>query len=189
MKNLIPTLLTLSLLLLSPSAGQACAESAATDGIRLPLHALTLAMVENDLAYDAASDEFVWLALSYTLSMYGQTDLRAQYTDEALVLPSECAEDFFHALFARRAHLPPIPASMSGRIAYDPAGDEYRLALGDFGLSEIVLSLPCPVSDGIWALDGLLRHPEDGATLCRFTVTLAENESMFGCSVMDMAIV
>lgn len=188
MKQLIPALLSLSLLLLPDPGGQACAGCAGTDGIRLPLQALTLAMVENDLSYDAESDEFIWTALYYTLSLYGQTDLRVQYDGEALTLPGECAEDFFRGLFAARPELPPVPASLYDRVTYDAARDEYRLTTGDCALSELDLAAPRPLAPGTCALEGRLLQPDDGSVICRFAVTLAESDNMFGYSVMDMAI-
>lgn len=184
MKQLLPAILSLSLLILPGRGGQA----PATEGIRLPLQALTLAMVENDLAYDAESDEFVWTALYYTLSLYGQTDLRARYDGDAWVVPSECAEDFFHALFASRTQLPPIPPALADRVAYDAERDEYRVAVGDCALSELTLATPRPVAPGTWLAEGSLIRPDDDGVICRFTVTLAPRDNMFGCSVADLVM-
>ena len=184
MKKLIPVILTLSLLLL-PVSGRASADGRGTEGIRLPVHALILTMVENDLPYDADDDRFVWLALYYALTMYGQVDLRARVTEDALLLPAECAEDFLHALFARRAKLPPIPDGLP--VSYDARGEEYRLALGDPGLDALTLGEPFPLGNGLYRVDGALTAPDSGRELCVFTVTLAEDESMFGYSVHDAA--
>ena len=88
-------------------AGSVPAEAEWTEGIRLPVHALVLSMWEHDLAYDIGSAPFVWNALYYALSLYGEMDDRAQRTEEALLLPSEAVNDFARALFSGKTMTEP----------------------------------------------------------------------------------
>lgn len=207
MKKLLCTLLSVCLLALPMSAGVLAddlsetpqtqyeevgflpgsvpADSALTDGIRLPLGALALSMLESGMDYDAGSDAFIWNALYYVLSLYGQEDDRAQVTEHSLLLPSECIGDFFAALFAARPELPAIPAELSGKISYDPDGDLYELALGDPALTSIELASPAPAGGGLFTLDGTLTAPDSGSVICSFRATLAENDTMFGFSIVD----
>ncbi len=165
--------------------GSVPADSMVTDGISLPLTALALSMLEGDLPYDANSDFFVWNSLYYVLSLYGHEDDRAQVTEQSLLLPSECIGDFFGALFEGRQALPAVPAELTGKVNYDPSTDLYELALGDPALAAIELTSPAPTADGLFTLDGTLTAPGDGHILCSFRAVLAENDTMFGFSIVD----
>ena len=165
--------------------GSVPADSALTDGISFPLTALALSMLEGNLAYDASSDSFVWNALYYALSLYAREDDRAEMTEQALLLPSECVGDFFTALFATRQALPSIPAGLGNKIRYDSSRDMYALALGDPALVTIDLDAPTPTADGMFILNGTLTAPGDGHLLCSFRAVLAANDTMFGFSVVD----
>ena len=169
-------------------AGSVPADSKLTDAITLPIHALVLSMLEHELTYDVWSAPFVWNALYYALSLYGQTDERAQLTDEALLLPSEVVNDFSRALFAELNELPALPAELEGFVSCDPASDVYILALGDFALTRIQLDALAPLPDGSFALNGSLTSLEDGSPLCSFLITLVENDSMFGFSILDVSL-
>ena len=57
------------------------------------VHSLVLAMTENDLEYAPEDSEFLWTSLYYMLSLYGQMDERAEFTDDTLILPSEMVRD------------------------------------------------------------------------------------------------
>ena len=165
--------------------GSVPAASGLTDGISLPLSALALSMLEGDSTYPPHSDSFVWNALYYVLSLYGQTDDRAQVTEQALLLPSECIGDFFVALFHSRQELPAIPEELNNKIAYDPNTDLYELALGDPALVAVNLTAPSPTADGLFTLGGTLTAPDNGNVICSFRAVLAENDTMFGFSVVD----
>ena len=168
--------------------GTVPADTAATDAISLPLHALVLSMVERGLDYDAESDLFIWNALYYTLSLYGQVDERAALTEEALILPSEVVLDYLSALFTRHSGLPALPAQLSDRVRYDEATDCYLLALGDFGLTELRVGPMLYTDRDTCLLEGSLIATPDGGILCSFRATLLKNDSMFGFSILDLAI-
>jgi len=165
--------------------GSVPADSGLTDGISFPLTGLALSMLENGTDYDAASDTFVWNALYYVLSLYGREDDRAEITEQALLLPSECVDDFFAALFATRQELPAIPADLSGKIRYDAGKDLYVLALGDPALVSLDLTAPSAAAHGLFTVTGTLTVPDSGEMICSFRATLAENDTMFGFSVVD----
>lgn len=169
-------------------AGSVPADSALTDAIVLPLHALVLAMLEHELVYDIRSAPFVWTALYYSLSLYGQTDDRAELTQNALVLPSESVHDFSRALFADLEQLPELPPELKDFIGYDQSRDLYSLALGDFALTELQMNELIRREDGLYSAEGVLASLEDNSPLCSFRVTLVENDTMFGFSVLDMCL-
>lgn len=167
-------------------AGSVPAEAGLTEGIHLPVHALALSMWEHDLSYDIGSAPFVWNALYYTLSLCGEMDDRAQRTDDALLLPSEAINDFARALFAGLEQLPDLPAELDGFISYDAAADTYHLWLGDFALTRTVLEGLTRRPDGTFAAQGTLLALEDDSPLCSFRITLLENDTMFGFSILDV---
>jgi len=169
-------------------AGSVPAQSERLDGIGLPLHALVLAMWEHELTYDIQSAPFVWNALYYALSLYGEADDRAQLTEEALLLPSEAVHDFARAMFANLAELPPLPSEMDGFVRYESSSDTYRLALGDFAQTQLRLGALTAQADGSFTSDGSLLAPEDDTPLCSFRVTLQENDTMFGFSIADVSL-
>jgi hypothetical protein len=168
--------------------GSVPADSALLDGIQLPIHALVLSMIEHEENYDIQSPDFVWNALYYSLSMYGQADDRAQLTQDALLLPSESVHDFARALFAQLEALPSIPPQMTDFVRYENVTDTYRLALGDFAETQPQLGELTPQPDGTFLLDGTLTTLEDSAPLCAFQVTLLENDTMFGFSIVDVSL-
>ena len=168
--------------------GSVPAESGRTDGIQLPIHALVLAMWEHELTYDIHSAPFVWNALYYALSLYGEADDRAQLTDEALLLPSEAVNDFSRALFADLVELPHLPAESDTFIRYERASDTYHLPLGDFALTQLRLDPLIPQPDGTFTAEGTLSSLEDSTTLCTFRATLLENDTMFGFSILDASL-
>lgn len=168
--------------------GSVPAESELTEGIQLPIHALVLSMWEHELSYDTQSAPFVWNALYYALSLYGETDDRAQLTDDALLLPSEAVHDFSRALFARLDTLPALPPELNGFMSYEEASDSYRLSLGDFALTQPQLGPLISRADGSFTLEGILSALEDGTPLCSFRTTLLENDTMFGFSILDVSL-
>ncbi len=168
--------------------GSVPAESELTEGIQLPIHALVLSMWEHELPYNVQSAPFVWNALYYALSLYGETDDRAQLTDEALLLPSEAVHDFSRALFAQLDTLPTLPPELNGFMRYEETSDSYCLSLGDFALTQLQLGPLTAQTDGSFTLEGTLSGLEDGASLCSFRATLLENDTMFGFSILDVSL-
>lgn len=169
-------------------AGTVPADSEWTDAILLPIHALVLSMWEHELPYDIQSAPFVWNALYYALSLYGQADDRAQLTQDALLLPSESVNDFSRALFAGLNELPPLPPELDEFIRYDPVSDIYSLSLGDFALTRTELGKPTAQADSTLTVEGTLLSLEDDSPLCSFRATLVENDTMFGFSILDVSL-
>ena len=169
------------------SDGSVPAEAELTDGIQLPIHALVLSLWEHELTYDTQSAPFVWNALYYVLSLYGEADDRAELTEDALLLPSEAVQDFANALFADLEGLPPLPDG-NGFVSYDAVSDIYHLSIGDFAETRLLLGEPTAQADGSFLLDGTLTALEDDAPLLRFHVALQENDTMFGFSILDVSL-
>lgn len=169
-------------------AGSVPADCALLDGIQLPIHALILSMAEHEHDYDIQSPAFVWTALYYALSMYGEADDRAQLTQDALMLPSEAVHDFARALFAKLEKLPQTPTHLSDFVHYEATTDTYRLSLGDFAETQIQTGNLISQADTSFLLDGRLTALEDSSPLCTFNVTLLENDTMFGFSIVDVSL-
>lgn len=165
--------------------GSVPADSSLTDAIRLPVTALAQTMLETGLSYESANDTFVWNTLYYALSIFGQLDDRAQLTDQALLFPSETAQDYLRALFRDRTLLPPVPVPLQDAVRYDPLTDLYCLSLGDLGLTQLSLSAPTPAQDGLVMVEGTLTSPDADEPLCTIRVLLEANDSMFGFSIVN----
>ena len=150
------------------------------------VHALVLAMTENHLDYDPSDSEFLWTSLYYMLSLYGQMDERAEFTDDTMILPSEMVRDYAAALYPQVEQLPGIPSPISQRIRYQASDDSYHLARGDEGLAEVVLQTPITLASGAVILTGQLNALEDGSVLRDFQVTLSPRDSMFGYVITDL---
>ncbi len=168
-------------------SGSFPAERDRTDGISLPLTALALSMLEHSAAYTPDDNHFVWLALYYVLSLCGQDDERAELVGDTLLLPAECVQDFHAALFLPR-RLPPVPTQAADRIRYSSKDDQYSLAVGDMALVEPHLTTPVSMGDKLVSLSGTLTEPDSGDVVCTFHAVLTENDSMFGFSVVDFAL-
>lgn len=168
--------------------GTVPAESAAMDGMAAPINATVLCMLERDMRYDAGSDTFRWASLYYMLSLYGQMDDRAELTDENLILPRETVEDYAAALFADGRKPTPVPEQLWEWIAFDAGSDSYVLARGDAELAETRLRGASKAEDGAIQVAGALVNLEDETDLCRFSVRLYPNESMFGYSISHLEI-
>ena len=153
-----------------------------------PVNAMVMCMVEQDLDYDETSRVFLWNSLYYMISLCGEMDSRAEFTDETMILPTEAVEDYAAALFADYHGLPELPRDLEERVSYDPQQDCYHLARGDAGLCEAVIEEVQTWENGGLEVTGALVSLEDGSVLCRFTADLLENNLMFGYAIADMRV-
>ena len=165
--------------------GSAPAQTNVSEAMYPAIHALVLAMTENHLEYNPADPEFLWTSLYYMLSLYGQMDERAEFTDDTLLLPSEVIQDYAAALYPDVSSLPKIPAAISTRIS-QAGNDIYRLARGDEGLSQVTIEVPIRLSNGTFVLNGALMSLEDNSVLREFQVTLLPRDCMFGFTITDL---
>lgn len=168
--------------------GTVPAQSTAVEGMIPPINALVLCMLEQGLDYNDTDDVFLWNSLYYMISLYGQCDLRAELTDESLILPSEVVQDYAAALFTNYNGLPQLPEALKDRVRYDSSTDCYYLERGDAGLSETRIEQVEHLVGGGLRVDGVLVALEDGSELSRFSAKLDANDSMFGFSVSDLTI-
>ena len=168
--------------------GNVPAQTDAAQAMTPAVHALVLAMAENQLSYDPGDPEFVWTSLYYMLSLYGQMDERAEFTDDAMTLPAEMVRDYAAALYPDAAQLPDIPSPISQRIAYSAADDSYRLARGDEGLIQVAVDHSQTQQNGQVILSGRMTALEDGSTLYTFQATLSPRDTMFGFILDSLAI-
>lgn len=168
--------------------GNVPAQSNAAQSMTPAVHALVLAMTENHLDYDPGDSEFLWTSLYYMLSLYGQMDERAEFTDDTMILPSEMVRDYAAALYPDVAQLPDIPSPISERISYSAAEDCYRLARGDEGLIQVVVDGSQTQENGQVLLSGRMVALEDNSTLYTFQATLSPRDTMFGFIIDSLAI-
>ena len=165
--------------------GSAPAQTDPAQSMYPAVHALVLAMTENHLEYDPEDPEFLWTSLYYMLSLYGQMDERAEFTDDTLILPEEVILDFAAALYPDVSNLPAIPDPISQRISQAGNG-AYRLARGDEGLSQVTVEPAIYLAEGPVILNGALESLEDGSVLREFQVTLLPRDCMFGFILTDL---
>ena len=165
--------------------GSAPAQADVSQSMYPAVHALVMAMTENQLDYDPENPEFLWTSLYYMLSLYGQMDERAEFTDDTLILPGEVIQDYAAALYPDVSSLPDIPAPISERITQAGNGT-YHLARGDEGLSQVTVEPPIYLASGAVVMNGALESLEDGSILREFQVTLLPRDSMFGYIITDL---
>lgn len=168
--------------------GNVPAQTDAAQAMTPAVHALVLAMTENHLDYDPSDSEFLWTSLYYMLSLYGQMDERAEFTDDTMILPSEMVRDYAAALYPDVAQLPEIPAPISQRIAYFASDDSYHLARGDEALIQVTVDDTQTQDNGQVILSGRMTALEDGSTLYTFQSTLSPRDTMFGFIIDSLTI-
>lgn len=164
--------------------GNVPAQMGAAEAMTPAVHALVLAMAENHLTYDPQDSQFFWTSLYYMLSLYGQMDERAEFTDEIMTLPAEMVRDYAAALYPDVVQLPEIPQPIAQRISYNAASDCYELARGDEGLSQINVSQGSDPN----TLTGTMTSLEDGSVLLSFEVQVSPRDSMFGYIISNLTI-
>lgn len=172
----------------SYEAGSAPAQTDVWASMQPAVHALVLAMDENDLDYAPDDPRFQWVALYYMLSLYGRMDDRAQLSDEYLVLPAEAVMDCAVPMFPRLEALPPLPEELADRVTYNAADDAYQLSRGDEGLSQLTLGSNYPVGSTGRVVTGEMVYLETGKVLRTFRVQLKENDSMFGYAITGVTL-
>lgn len=168
--------------------GNVPAQTDAAQAMTPAVHALVLAMTENHLDYDPSDSEFLWTSLYYMLSLYGQMDERAEFTDDTMILPSEMVRDYAVALYPDVAQFPEIPAPISQRIAYFASDDSYHLARGDEALIQVTVDDTQTQDNGQVILSGRMTTLEDGSTLYTFQSTLSPRDTMFGFIIDSLTI-
>ncbi len=166
--------------------GDVPAGLSAVDAITPPVSALVLCMLEMGLDYDQSDDSFYWSGLYYMLSLYGQMDSRAQFTDDTLILPAEAVADYAAALYAEFDGLPALPDEMAERIVL--VDGEYYLARGDAGQLTCDITSTASQADGTVLASGSMVSAVDGSAVCTFTVKLQPNNSMFGYAISDAVV-
>ena len=168
--------------------GNIPAQADAAQAMYPAVHSLVLAMTENDLEYAPEDSEFLWTSLYYMLSLYGQMDERAEFTDDTMILPSEMVRDYAAALYPDVAQLPEIPTPISQRIAYFASDDSYHLARGDEALIQVTVDDTQTQDNGQVILSGRMTALEDGSTLYTFQSTLSPRDTMFGFIIDSLTI-
>ena len=122
------------------------------------------------------------------LSLYGQMDERAEFTDDTMILPSEMVRDYAAALYPDVAQLPEIPTPISQRIAYFASDDSYHLARGDEALIQVTVDDTQTQDNGQVILSGRMTALEDSSTLYTFQSTLSPRDTMFGFIIDSLTI-
>ena len=168
--------------------GSAPAQTDAWTAMQPAIHALVLAMDENDLAYDPDDARFQWIALYYMLSLYGQMDDRAELSDAYLTLPGEAVMDFAIPMFPQLTGLSQLPEELADRVTYDADSDTYQLSRGDEGLSQLVLTSSYPTGNTGRVITGQMVYLETCKVLHTFQIQLEEDDSMFGHVVTGVTL-
>ena len=169
--------------------GRVPAQTSAEESMAPALHALVLALINQEAASFTLSDrELAWGGLYNMLSLYGQLDWRAETEADALLLPAETVEDYAAALNTSLADLGSLPAALADRLTFDSSGNVYRAVCGEDGLSQIQVDSREQTSDGLY-LTGSLVYLPDGSPLAHFRVTLQSQNNMFGYRITGMDLI
>lgn len=165
--------------------GEVPAETAALDSVTPAIHGVVLAMLNHETDHLSLADPTLgWESLYNMLSLYGQMDDRAEYSEEELTLPSEIVMDFSAAL---AVELGELPADLADRMVYEADTDCYHLVCGDAGLAQIQLDSPT-TADGALEVTGTLVYLVDGSDLARFQATLVPTDSLFGYTLTALEL-
>ena len=151
------------------------------------LHAVLLAMENQDAAFTTDNAALSWEMLYNLLSMYGQMDDRSVYDGEIMVLPSETVMDYSAALFPAPLTADTLPEALSDRITYNAESDEYRLYCGSDDLSEVVITNTRDLG-GTMAVSGKLMFLAEEIELASFTASLAVADNLFGYTLVSLDV-
>lgn len=169
--------------------GRVPAQTDAAETMSPALHAVVLAMMNQDASRFTSSDNrLAWESLYNFLSLYGQLDNRGELKGDVLLLPEETAWDYAAALNLDLAQMGGLPAEILDRLGYDNVSRCYEVTPGDDGLSQIQIRNASPVSSGL-QLTGALVYAPDGRDLVRFQATLRPQDNMLGYALTEMTFV
>ena len=165
--------------------GDVPAETGPLDSMTPAIHGVVLAILNHDTEHFASADSVLgWEAAYNMLSLYGQMDDRAEYTEEELVLPAEIVMDFSAAL---AVDLNELPMDLSDRMVYENDSDCYRLVCGEPGLAQIQLCSAVTTYEGL-DVTGALTYLVDGTDLAQFRATLVPADNLFGYTLIDLIL-
>ena len=164
------------------------AESSAPESICPALHAVVLAMLNQESTYfDCSNPTLAWESLYNMLSLYGQLDDRSEYQGELLALPAETVPDFAAALSEDLSAFREPPASLSDRMTYDAEQDRFLVVCGNDSLTELRLSSEKWI-DGALHISGALVYLVDGSDLAQFQTVLAPKDNLFGFTLSSLEL-
>ncbi len=152
------------------------------------INALVMAMVEQDLVYDSTDPTFFWTAVFYTIGINETADFRVIDQGDSLWIPQEMVQDTVFALFGLNTTLPSIPNSMEHLVSYDKELYGYHWAYGDASLTECQFQEPTPLGNGVYEITGEFVSLPDDQSICSFTCTLIETDSIFAYYIQDIVL-
>lgn len=163
------------------------AETDALESMTPAIHAVLLAMLNEDQTTFDAGSSLSWEILYNMLSLYGQLDDRAEYRGEDLVIPVETVMDFAAALFPDFEALGPLSEDLADRMVYDSEIDSYLVTCGSDSLAEIRLTSAERTGSGL-ELTGALVYLVDSSDLAPFHATLQPRDNMFGYTIAALEL-
>lgn len=168
--------------------GDVPAETDAAESMSPALHALVLAMLNQDVSrFDFSDSSLTWEGLYNMLSLYGQMDSRSLSEDGELLLPEETVRDYAAALALSFDELGDPPAAIRDRLNYDNISRSYVVVCGEDGLAQVRMDSFKPSAEG-YALAGSLVYQVDGRVLASFRAELQPRDNMFGYAVTAVSI-
>jgi len=168
--------------------GDTPAQTCAVDSASPLLHAVLLALLNQDAAaFDAGDPVLAWESLYNMLSLYGQLDDRSRYEGDFLVLPAETVRDYAASLSPSLSGLGEPPEDLSDRLTYRASDDSYLVACGEEGMLQLCLS--SPVRDGSeLRLTGELVSAFDDTVLASFRAVLLPGDNLLGTILGSMEL-
>lgn len=123
-------------------------------------------MVEHHTTYQKENPNFLWGALFYLASGYGQLEDSSVIKDGTICMTKEAVNTFANALSNKNESLPDIPKRWKENIHYQKNKKTYTFTLGDIGATETNI-IQCEVGEqeGSYVVYAKLLDPNDNATL------------------------
>lgn len=167
--------------------GDLPAQTDAVESMSPVLHAMLLAMLNQERDSFDFSGELAWEGLYNMLSLYGQLDSRCDEKSGELFLPEETVRDYASALDADFDALGELPADLRDRMNYDNVSGCYLLVCGED--DQVRVRADSLRTEGAALLfSGALVDKLEGEVLVQFQAVLQPRDNMFGYTVSALSI-
>lgn len=167
--------------------GDLPAQTDAVESMSPVLHAILLAMLNQERDSFDFSGGLAWEGLYNMLSLYGQLDSRCDEKNGELFLPEETVRDYAAALDADFDALGELPADLRDRMNYDNVSRCYLLVCGEDDQVQVQTD-SLRTEGAVLLLSGSLVDEVEGETLVQFQAVLQPRDNIFGYAVSALSI-
>ena len=167
--------------------GDLPAQTGAVESMSPVLHAMLLAMLNQERDSFDFDGGLTWEGLYNMLSLYGQMDSRCNEKNGELFLPEETVRDYAAALDADFEALGELPAGLRDRMNYDNVSRCYLLVCGEDDQVRVRAD-SLRAEGGTLLLSGTLVDEVEEEALVRFQAVLQPRDNIFGYAVSALSI-